>query len=138
MEPENRIKVRADGPLLCSGDIAVYASDGRLLERSADLVLCRCGQSGNKPFCDGSHRANGFRDAGVASGAQSDAPPADGGTLEISVRDNAMLIARGPLTLLNADGSLAARRCKAALCRCGHSANKPFCDGSHRDAGFQG
>lgn len=61
MEAENRIKVRADGPLLCTGDIAVYAADGRLLERSADLVLCRCGQSGNKPFCDGSHKDAGFR-----------------------------------------------------------------------------
>ncbi|MGD8620247.1 MAG: CDGSH iron-sulfur domain-containing protein [Gammaproteobacteria bacterium] len=138
MEAENRIRVRADGPLLCTGDIAVYAADGRLLERSADLVLCRCGQSGNKPFCDGSHRNSGFHDDGVLGRAQSDAPQAEGGTLEIRVRDNAMLIARGPLILLNADGSVAARRSKAALCRCGHSANKPFCDGSHKDAGFRG
>jgi CDGSH-type Zn-finger protein len=138
MESENCIKVRADGPLLCTGDIAVYAADGRLLERSDNLVLCRCGHSGNKPFCDGSHRDSGFRDDGVPGEVQSDEPQPGDGALEISVRDNAMLIVRGPLTLLKADGSEAARRNKAALCRCGHSGNKPFCDGSHRDAGFRG
>lgn len=60
MESGNSVKVRANGPLLCTGDIAVYSADGELLEKSADLVLCRCGHSGNKPFCDGSHKRVGF------------------------------------------------------------------------------
>ena len=60
MNSDNRIKVRANGPLLCTGDIEVYAADGQLLEKSADLVLCRCGHSSSKPFCDGSHKAAGF------------------------------------------------------------------------------
>jgi CDGSH-type Zn-finger protein len=132
LNSDNRIKVRANGPLLCTGDIEVYAADGQLLEKSADLVLCRCGHSGSKPFCDGSHREAGFRHDAVLADIQSDEP------LKITLRENAMLIARGPMTLLGSDGTVAATRNKAGLCRCGHSSSKPFCDGSHKAAGFEG
>lgn len=58
---DNRIKVRANGPLLCTGNIEVYDADGQLLEEADDRVLCRCGHSASKPFCDGSHKKAGFR-----------------------------------------------------------------------------
>lgn len=138
MKSENRIKVRANGPLLCTGEVEVYAADGQLLEKSDDLVLCRCGHSGNKPFCDGSHRAAGFEDSGIFSGIESDALDNESGPLEITVRRNAMLIARGAMVIACADGSGEVTRNKAALCRCGHSANKPLCDGSHKACGFEG
>ena len=138
MDSDNRIKIRADGPLLCTGDVEVYGADGALLQKSADLALCRCGHSASKPFCDGSHRKAGFRHDGMPEDAKSDDTELGAGPLKISVRANAMLIARGPVTLIRADGSVAAKRSKAALCRCGHSRNKPFCDGSHKDAGFEG
>jgi CDGSH-type Zn-finger protein len=136
----NCIKVRANGPLLCTGDIEVYTADGGLLEKSADLALCRCGHSGNKPFCDGSHREAGFEHDGMMTALKSDEPDDAGGSavLRISLRQNAMLIASGPMSILRADGSCAATRNKAALCRCGHSGNKPFCDGSHKACGFEG
>ena len=137
MSSGNSIKVRANGPLLCTGDIEVYSADGELLEKGADLVLCRCGHSGSKPYCDGSHRESGFEHDGMMSGVQSDALEADA-PLKISVRQNAMLVASGPMTLLCADGSVGATRNKAGLCRCGHSGNKPFCDGSHKSCGFEG
>ena len=60
MSQTNSIKVRANGPLLCTGAVEVYAADGTLLKQSDDLVLCRCGHSSNKPFCDLSHKAQGF------------------------------------------------------------------------------
>lgn len=60
MGQENRIKVRANGPLLCTGDIKVLSGDGEVLAHSDDLVLCRCGHSANKPFCDGSHKRSRF------------------------------------------------------------------------------
>ena len=138
MNPDNRIKVRADGPLLCTGDIEVYAVDGALLEKSDDLVLCRCGHSANKPFCDGSHREAGFENDGVFVGIESDELDEKSGPLKISVRRNAMLIAKGPMTITCADGSCAVTRNKAALCRCGRSSNKPLCDGSHKDYQFEG
>lgn len=139
MESGNSVKVRANGPLLCTGYIEVYSADGELLEKAADLVLCRCGHSGNKPFCDGSHRESGFEHDGMMADLKSDEPEESADApLKISVRTNAMLVASGPMRILCADGSCAATRNKAALCRCGHSANKPFCDGSHKRVGFEG
>ena len=138
MSTDNRIKVRANGPLLCTGDVEVYAADERLLQKSDDLVLCRCGHSANKPFCDGSHREAGFENDGVFVGVKSDELDEQTGPLKITVCQDAMLLAKGPMTILCAEGMCAVTRNKAALCRCGHSTNKPFCDGSHKDYEFGG
>ena len=62
MSQNNRIKVRENGPLLCTGEIEVYAEDGYLFTKSDDVALCRCGASKNKPFCDGTHWHIGFKD----------------------------------------------------------------------------
>jgi CDGSH-type Zn-finger protein/truncated hemoglobin YjbI len=51
-----------DGPYRVRGAIQVVGVDGRAYEARARQTLCRCGQSGNKPFCDGSHWYAGFRD----------------------------------------------------------------------------
>lgn len=50
------------GPLWVRGGIPVVAADGTQYERRNRVTLCRCGASGNKPFCDGSHASVGFRD----------------------------------------------------------------------------
>ncbi|WP_431805628.1 CDGSH iron-sulfur domain-containing protein [Microbacterium paraoxydans] len=51
-----------DGPLLVRGDIEVRAADGQLIDPGRRTVaLCRCGLSAVKPFCDGTHKAAGFR-----------------------------------------------------------------------------
>ena len=42
----------------------------------------------------------------------------------------------GEVTVTAPDGSVIRETAKAYLCRCGHSANKPFCDGSHKRAGW--
>jgi CDGSH-type Zn-finger protein/truncated hemoglobin YjbI len=52
----------ADGPYRLRGRIQVVGVDGRGYERRERQTLCRCGQSNNKPFCDGSHWYAGFRD----------------------------------------------------------------------------
>ncbi|MCO6413066.1 MAG: CDGSH iron-sulfur domain-containing protein [Thiogranum sp.] len=132
----NNIKVRSNGPLLCTGDIEIYDANGNLLEEAEDIALCRCGASHNKPFCDGSHRDCGFSHPGMLTGIVSDELEG-GGALQINVRANAMLVVKGPMKILNADGSCAGTRNKAALCRCGHSGNKPFCDGSHKAHPFE-
>ncbi len=51
-----------DGPYRVRGAIQVVGADGRPYEARARQTLCRCGQSNNKPFCDGSHWYAGFRD----------------------------------------------------------------------------
>ena len=54
-----------------------------------------------------------------------------------SCEDGPLLI-RGPFTLLTQDGDvIELGRATVALCRCGLSASKPFCDGSHKRAGFR-
>jgi uncharacterized Fe-S cluster protein YjdI len=55
------IRASADGPLLLSGGVRVVDAGGNLLYEGERAALCRCGGSGNKPFCDGTHRTNGFR-----------------------------------------------------------------------------
>lgn len=51
-----------DGPYRVRGGVQVVGADGRMYEVRERQTLCRCGQSGNKPFCDGSHWYAGFRD----------------------------------------------------------------------------
>ena len=50
------------GPVWVRGGIVVEAADGTPYEIRNRVTLCRCGQSRNKPFCDGTHAAVGFRD----------------------------------------------------------------------------
>ena len=50
------------GPLWVRGGIKLIAADGAAYETRNRMTLCRCGQSGNKPFCDGTHASVGFRD----------------------------------------------------------------------------
>jgi uncharacterized Fe-S cluster protein YjdI len=48
----------ANGPLLVSGGVRVV--EGTVLYEGERAALCRCGGSSNKPFCDGTHKTNGF------------------------------------------------------------------------------
>jgi CDGSH-type Zn-finger protein len=50
------------GPVWVKGKIQIEGSDGTLYELRNRVALCRCGQSSNKPFCDGSHIAARFKD----------------------------------------------------------------------------
>ena len=64
-----KIVVRDDGPLRIEGDFEITDMQGKpfgLAGRTA-IGLCRCGHSANKPFCDGSHKAAGFKDQQHAS-----------------------------------------------------------------------
>jgi len=59
--------------------------------------------------------------------------------VKITVTENGPLSVKGPITLVDQDGNeydLGARK-RVALCRCGGSGTKPFCDGSHSRIGFQ-
>jgi CDGSH-type Zn-finger protein len=53
---------RASGPIWLKGGIPLESSSGACYETRNRVTLCRCGESGNKPFCDGSHCENGFDD----------------------------------------------------------------------------
>jgi hypothetical protein len=54
------VAVIEDGPIWVRGGVQVVAADGEPYEMRNRQTLCRCGQSQNKPFCDGSHKEFGF------------------------------------------------------------------------------
>ncbi len=57
---------------------------------------------------------------------------------ECTVVDNGPYIVKGEFKMFDAKGNEIRVTDPTYLCRCGHSKNKPFCDGSHREAGFKG
>jgi CDGSH-type Zn-finger protein/uncharacterized Fe-S cluster protein YjdI len=54
------ITPRPNGPLQVKGALEVVSGTGRTIARATETFLCRCGASGNKPFCDGTHKRIGF------------------------------------------------------------------------------
>lgn len=139
MEPvpaDNEVHISNDGPLYVSGDLSVDGASEDMHSVSRRAALCRCGASKNKPFCDNSHRDAGFQDAG-AVGDTGLAEIESGGPLEIKRIPDGPLEVSGNFTIRAGSGRAAWSGRKAYLCRCGQSANKPFCDGAHKDAGFK-
>ncbi len=134
---DNEATVCAGGPVYLRGNIEVRDRAGNLLARETRMALCRCGASANKPYCDRSHERVGFGDAAQFSAEVEFAGPADG-TLVVVATPNGPVHVKGKLALRRPDGSMAAAAAQCWLCRCGSSANKPFCDGTHKKIGFQG
>ncbi len=129
----NSVLVRENGPFVVKGDIVVEDADGSRLFEGNEAYLCRCGHSKNKPFCDGEHKRCSFVDDARFKDEKGEALESEESSgLIITARNNAMLIAKGPMTIQSEGGSSSTTRNKAALCRCGFSKNKPFCDASHK------
>jgi CDGSH-type Zn-finger protein/uncharacterized Fe-S cluster protein YjdI len=55
-----QVEPQKDGPLKVSGNLEIVSGTGHTVNRVSETFLCRCGQSRNKPYCDGSHRKVGF------------------------------------------------------------------------------
>ncbi len=55
------IVILKNGPLMVKGSLSIKHKDGKK-ETQKEVYLCRCGQSENKPFCDGAHKKCGFKD----------------------------------------------------------------------------
>ena len=212
-----RIKIIENGPYHVTGSIPIremiitqqgnhnILTEGRKLPQAQEYFLCRCGESHNAPFCDGSHVSAHFNGAETASRApyterivdvvegttmklldddrcafarfchakqgdvwsmteRDDDPEIresvikavcecpsgrlvlvdnDGYILEdinepeiLIVQDpaqnsSASIHVKGPIIIEAADGTEYEVRNRVALCRCGKSRNKPFCDASH-------
>lgn len=132
----NTVQVSYNGPLYIQGELHIENAPQDMPGVSYRAALCRCGQSGNKPFCDNSHLKAGFEDFG-AVGDTGDGLEAEGGKLTIKSVPNGPLLLSGNFAIVAGSGRTAWQGTQAALCRCGHSKNKPFCDGSHKEAGFE-
>jgi len=129
--PVNVLRIRENGPYAVHGALQVAGQDDGLR-----ATLCRCGQSQNKPYCDGSHVAAGFHASGEpATGAVEPLAVRDGPLAVTPLRDGPLQL-HGNLEICAGTGRTVARVTETRLCRCGQSQNKPFCDGSHAVAGF--
>jgi uncharacterized Fe-S cluster protein YjdI len=58
------IALRPNGPLVVEGPVRIELARGEVIEVTDKAFLCRCGGSSNKPFCDSSHKTNGFEAEG--------------------------------------------------------------------------
>ncbi|MBX9731085.1 MAG: CDGSH iron-sulfur domain-containing protein [Sphingomonas sp.] len=130
--PVNLVQLRENGPIGVRADMLL---DGKPIGYRA--TLCRCGASKNKPFCDSSHIAIGFTATGEPETRESQPLAARGGTLVIEPQQDGPLEIRGNLELCAGTGRTFDRVTSTWLCRCGGSANKPYCDGTHRKIGFK-
>jgi CDGSH-type Zn-finger protein/uncharacterized Fe-S cluster protein YjdI len=133
----NRISVAPNGPLYVRGDVEVVDADGETLLSDTRVALCRCGRSGNKPLCDGSHE-EGFADDGHVAVDRLSSPDeaAETGPLRIRATEDGPFVVEGPVTVEASDEETISGH-RGALCRCGASGSKPFCDGSHSEVGFE-
>ncbi|HTU66518.1 MAG TPA: ferritin-like domain-containing protein [Steroidobacteraceae bacterium] len=131
--PVNLISVREGGPYAIKADIRL---DGAPAGHTR-YTLCRCGASKNKPFCDGSHHDVHFAASGEPPTGKADMLPVRDGPLEVTPLTDGPLQVRGNLEIISGTGRVVARIESARLCRCGGSANKPFCDGTHEKIGFR-
>lgn len=58
---DTKVEVLENGPLLVYGTLKVSDKDGNIVTKNKTTAFCRCGQSNNKPYCDGSHIKVGFK-----------------------------------------------------------------------------
>jgi CDGSH-type Zn-finger protein len=71
-----KILTRDNGPLFVEGEFTLVDASGKAfgLGGRTKIALCRCGQSANKPLCDGTHGRVGFSETGVARDLPPPAP----------------------------------------------------------------
>lgn len=134
--PANTVQVAYNGPLFVRGELEVEDAPADAPGLKHRAALCRCGQSKNKPFCDNSHESAGFSDYG-AVGKTGDGQADSGGPLQVKPAKDGPLLLTGNVTIISGSGRESWKGSQVALCRCGSSEDKPFCDGSHKKAGFK-
>jgi CDGSH-type Zn-finger protein len=135
LEIPNEALISRAGPINLTGNIALIKEDGSVTYAN-HLSLCRCGASNNKPICDERHVDIEFLNSGriqEASDAQHSERPSK---ITLSVIKDGPITFRGRLRMHNNLGQECVKQ-RGSLCRCGQSANKPFCDGSHEKSGFR-
>ena len=127
----NTVRLWENGPMELRGDLRLPGEAPR-----TRATLCRCGKTDNPPFCDGAHK-DGFEATGLPAAGESETLESTGGPLETTVFEDGPIALKGNVEVIGSDGRRVAQKTKAFLCRCGASANKPFCDGTHKGAGFK-
>lgn len=135
LDVPNEALVTNGGPLQITGNITLVNEDGTV-QFANHLTLCRCGSSKSKPTCDGQHLEREFLHPGKISEASEIPASQRPSKITISCIKDGPITFRGRLRLHNQFGQECVKM-RGSLCRCGQSANKPFCDGSHDRTGFK-
>ena len=135
LEVPNESLVTNAGPLQLTGNLTLVHDDGTV-QYANHLTLCRCGHSNSKPTCDDQHLEKEFLNPGKISEASEIAASQRPSKLTLSCIKDGPITFRGRLRLHNQFGQECVKM-RGSLCRCGQSASKPFCDGSHSRTGFK-
>lgn len=135
LEVPNEALVSNAGPLQITGNITLVHEDGGI-QYANHLTLCRCGHSRSGPSCDEQHLEAEFLNAGKISEVSEVVASQRPSKITISCIKDGPITFRGRLRLHNQFGQECVKM-RGSLCRCGQSASKPFCDGSHSRVGFR-
>ncbi len=135
---KNRVKLQENGPIYFFGDLEVQDANGNTVLKDTRFAMCRCGASNNKPACDNSHKKLGWTADVTADTSDLDELTEDNqGQLIIKLMENGPVLLEGVYTLESPKIGEYTSSKNIALCRCGGSSNKPFCDGTHKKIGFK-
>jgi len=135
LEVPNEALVSNGGPLQLTGNITLVHEDGTV-QYANHVTLCRCGASGTKPTCNNAHLDIEFLNPGKISEASEIAASQRPSKITLSCIKDGPITFRGRLRLHNQFNQECVKM-RGSLCRCGQSASKPFCDGSHSRTGFK-
>ena len=138
---KNTITIGPDGPLYLRGNIEIQNAEGETILEDTRVAMCRCGESENKPFCDNSHKDIDFK--APAGFDESKLRPTDDGDadhdkLVLRLMDNGPILLEGDYEVYSIANQRVNSQKNVAMCRCGQSDSKPFCDGTHKEVGFEG
>lgn len=133
LDVANELLVTTGGPLKMTGNITLINEDGSVTHAN-NLNLCRCGASKNKPICDDQHLEVEFFDGGAVSQLSDWMPVTRPQTITVTCVKNGPLKFRGYLRIYNKKGQECITM-SGALCRCGKSSKKPFCDNKQSCSG---
>jgi len=140
----NTIHLTPDGPVYFRGDIEVRDAGGEVLLKDARFALCRCGKSDNKPAGDTTHADINFEAHASLYKSfedkknENDKDNNKDTRLILKVMKNGPVLVEGCYQIYSGTEQPAKSSKNIALCRCGASSNKPFCDGSHKNIDFEG
>lgn len=129
--PVNIVRLQENGPLAFRANLSINGQPA-----GYRATLCRCGKSRNKPFCDHSHVEAGFVATSEPATQSNQALAVRDGVLAITPTTNGPYQVEGNLEICSGTGRVIEKTTETWLCRCGGSANKPFCDGTHAKIGF--
>ena len=125
--PAPAVEVRPDGPLYVRGDVVL---EGAAQATGSRFALCRCGATGNPPYCDNSHKAVGFTARENARHESTGATPGERVVVRVPDEPGPYRLSGAPV--VTPSGDVLDDGAKCFLCRCGLSRSKPFCDSSHK------